>query len=37
VWDAELVNVQNAGKNTDQAWNDAISKIKRQLKHAGAL
>lgn len=37
VWSEEILNVQNAGKNPDQAWDDAVSKIKRQLKHAGGL
>jgi cellobiose transport system substrate-binding protein len=37
VWSEELLNMQNAGKDPDRAWDDAISKIERQLEHAGGL
>lgn len=34
---AELVNVETAGKNSDQAWKDAQTQIERELSRAGAI
>ncbi|MGW6277418.1 ABC transporter substrate-binding protein [Kribbella sp. NPDC055071] len=34
---AELVNVETAGKNPDQAWTDAQHQIERELTRAGAI
>ncbi|MEI8410923.1 MULTISPECIES: ABC transporter substrate-binding protein [unclassified Kribbella] len=34
---AELVNIETAGKNPDQAWNDAQTQIERELTRAGAI
>ncbi|GAA2808108.1 ABC transporter substrate-binding protein [Kribbella solani] len=34
---AELVNVEAAGKNPDQAWADAQHQIERELTRAGAI
>lgn len=31
----ELLNVESAGKDPDRAWDDALSQIEKQLKHAG--
>lgn len=33
----ELVNVETAGKNPDQAWSDAQHQIERELTRAGAI
>lgn len=32
---AELLNVENVGKDPQRAWDDAFGLIRRQLKHAG--
>jgi cellobiose transport system substrate-binding protein len=34
---AELVNIETAGKNPDQAWRDAQTQIERELTRAGAI
>jgi cellobiose transport system substrate-binding protein len=34
---AELVNIETAGKNPDQAWNDAQHQVERELTRAGAI
>jgi cellobiose transport system substrate-binding protein len=34
---AELVNIETAGKNPDQAWADAQRQIERELTRAGAI
>ena len=34
---AELVNVETAGKDPNQAWNDAQRQIERELTRAGAI
>jgi len=35
--EAELVNIETAGKDPDQAWNDAQRQIERELTRAGAI
>lgn len=34
---AELLNVENVGKDPDEAWDDAVSQARRQLEHVGVL
>jgi cellobiose transport system substrate-binding protein len=33
----ELLNVESLGKDPNQAWEDAVSQAKRQLKHLGLM